>query len=74
MSISTSVPIIGQPKAGDWFVTVNIICSCGHTVMLTGKPGVMGACECKKVYRLNGMPKLTADGLIDIPLGIGQVG
>jgi hypothetical protein len=71
---SSDIPIIGQPKVGAWFVTVNIECTCGKTVMLSGKPGVIGACPCKKAYRLNGMPSLTENGAIDVPLGVGQVG
>jgi hypothetical protein len=69
----SSIPIIGAPKLGAWFVTVNIVCPCGQTVMLTGKPGVIGVCACKKAYRLNGLPALNPSGDLDVPLGIGQV-
>jgi hypothetical protein len=70
---AAQVPIIGQPKVGDWFFTMNIICSCGQTILLSGRPGVVVQClgaDCTRLYRLNDLPSLTADGNIDVPLGM----
>jgi hypothetical protein len=67
-----SIPIIGQPKIGDWFFTVQITCSCGHSMILAGQPGTFKICPCLKAYRMMGMPTLNPLGEIQVPLAMGE--
>lgn len=67
------VPIIGQPQVTNWFVTVQIVCPCGTALLLVGQLGCQSTCgnpRCGKVYQLNGMPSITPDGLVSVPLGM----
>lgn len=71
-----SIPIIGQPSVGDWFFACVITCPCpAKTPMLfAGQPGHAVACPaCQKVYQLGGMPGLTPQGQIALPLNVGQL-
>lgn len=68
------IPIIGQPEIYDYFVTLAIRCSCGNHLLLVGLIGAVRQCgECKKIYRLNGLPSFDPQGHIQAPLGIGSV-
>jgi hypothetical protein len=66
-----SIPIIGQPKVGEWFFTMLVTCSCGQSILITGQPGPSSvkACECGKAYALLGLPTLSEGGVINFPLG-----
>lgn len=68
-----AVPIIGQPRIGSWFYTVQIICSCGSPTLLVGQVGSRAACpntDCGKVYSLNGLPTVNDTGDFSVPLGV----
>ena len=66
-----SVPIIGQPKIGDWFFAFAVTCTCGHPFLVKGKPGPESTvrCKCGLLYRLLGMPTANELGEISVPLG-----
>lgn len=71
---SARIPIIGQPEITDYFVTLQVRCSCGFHLLLVGLIGAVRQCaECKKLYRLNGLPTLDPSGHIQAPLGVANV-
>ena len=59
---NANVPIIGQPRILEYFVTILVKCPCGQVFQLVGLPGSMRACPgntdrtCNKIYRLNALP------------------
>jgi hypothetical protein len=68
------IPIIGQPEITDYFLCLQVQCSCGHQLLIVGLIGAVRQCaECKRLYRLNGMPSLDAHGNIQAPLGVATV-
>jgi len=69
-----NIPIIGQPKVSDFFLTIQIDCPCKTTFMLVGSVGAVRPCtnpQCDRVYRLSGWPVVGADGELQWPLGVG---
>ena len=47
------IPILGQPRVVDWFITLEVRCPCGHTLLLVGQPGSMRQCaKCRKLLEL----------------------
>lgn len=66
--------IIGQPRVGQWFFTVQILCPCGAASLLVGMVGSKAGCrnpECGRVYTLTGMPTINDAGNVSVPLGMG---
>lgn len=72
-----AIPIIGQPKIGDFTLTFHITCPCGHSFLFSGKVGghrPCGGAGCDKIYLLPVWPTASANGKdIDITLGVGRV-
>lgn len=69
------IPIIGQPRLNDWFLTVSLTCPCGKPVLLHGQPqnpNAITVCECRKAYMISGMPKVLEDGSIHMPIASGN--
>jgi hypothetical protein len=58
-----NIPIIGEPKMGDWSFTLSIICTCNKVILWMGKPAWAGGpgsivgCGCGKMYTLLAMPE-----------------
>lgn len=68
MIVNANVPIIGQPEVTDWFIALQVKCTCGQQFQLAGQVGSMRACPgqeqgkpCPKVYRISGLPVLQQD-------------
>jgi len=63
-----NIPIIGQPKIGDWSFSFILECPCGARHIFAGKPGTVLACPCRRQFALRGHPVFGQDGTINIPL------
>jgi hypothetical protein len=69
-----NVPILGQPKIGDFTFAFVLTCPCGHTFLWTGKVKEIKACpgtECKKLYMLSDWPIMLPDGKLNVNLAVG---
>jgi len=70
--VNSNVPIVGQPKIGDWYFTLVVECSCKRTVLFVGRVGSIAECPtCKKLYKLNGLPVIGEGNTIIVPLAVG---
>lgn len=65
-----AIPIIGQPRINDWFLTIQLTCPCGENLMMIGQVGTQRRCKCGKVFALMGWPTPTPEGELDVPLGM----
>jgi hypothetical protein len=69
-----AIPIIGQPRVGEFQVTFIVECPCSKTFLFSGVPGSMRPCggpECKRIYKLLAWPTVNpVTGDIDAPLGV----
>lgn len=67
--------VIGQPKVGQWFITIVVLCPCGAPTLLVGQVGSRSQCPaCGKVFTLTGMPTVSEAGALSVPLGMGIPG
>jgi len=69
-----NIPIIGQPKVTDFFITIQIECPCKTSFMLVGAVGATRPCQnpaCDKIYQLSRWPVPGPDGVLEWPLGVG---
>lgn len=78
-----SVPIIGQPKIGDWSLSFVLECTCETRHLFTGKPasatkpGTILTCKCGKAYMVMGMPQqdpLTGDLVVNLAMREPSIG
>lgn len=74
------IPIIGQPKLGDWSFTISIQCLCEKSILWLGKPGWAGgpgsivACGCGKMYTVTAMPERDqVSGDLNVKLAMREV-
>lgn len=69
-----TIPIIGQPKIPDWSFSCVIQCTCGNTMLWSGKPGFgtfVMCVPCKRAYTVPIMPAQDpTNGEVDVQLGI----
>jgi hypothetical protein len=77
MSFLNNGHVIGQPTihADSMQFTFLIECppSCGKFHVFCGRIGMMIGCpKCKRVYQLSGMPTLSPEGQLRVPLGVAQ--
>jgi hypothetical protein len=68
-----SIPIIGQPKVGDWSFNFVLTCPCGQASLFTWKPGAILTCTCRRMFALR-VPVVTPDGQLQVPLAMREPG
>jgi hypothetical protein len=65
-----NVPVLGQPRIGNWFFTLQVFCPCNAALLLVGQLGATSVCpQCGKVYSLSGMPTME-NNMISVPLAM----
>lgn len=81
-----SIPILGQPKVGDWMITIHLTCTCGKNFLLSGKAGTGRVCECGKAYVISpvviphpqgqivALALLNEEGHLQVNIGVGRRG
>ena len=73
------VPIIGQPKVGEFLLVAQITCTCGKTFLWSGKPTRMTEhqtrvqCECGMIVTMLDWPVYSETGEAIFSMGFRQV-